>query len=389
MAYEKAHEIDAETRPYVPSGEGLRRLREAIGVSAAKPPAATTGPLPAAILPFDTPGSGVTASDGNDNEHYRRIDPAFLLRDDDDEREPLIRGVLYPGLITTVSSWVGVGKTTLALSLIIALIRGQKALGLLQTSPLTGPVVYLTEQGDFSFRRTYRRTLNAHEMESADFLRHTAIYGLEQYSILDPAVRESFAEATREAVLIVVDTFDEWLSADPNKTENALMAFRVLREAADRGTAVLILDHQGKSNAHQNRQQSSVAGSSAKQRPGDMVYRLDTVDGPDPYNLLESVKDRHGDAIRVELRRDEEGRLIALRVDKTQATQGKRVGKAAECIVSLLQRHGTMTWTALIAEGIEAGHKRGTLRLALDWLLDAETVKKPEGQRGVYALPPV
>jgi RecA-family ATPase len=259
-----AEDTDTDTQPYVPSGEGMRRLQAALGTAHRESPVKTAGPLAA-----------VSSPPLENNEHYRRIEPAFLIRDDDDEKEPLIRGILYPGLITTISSWVGIGKTTLALSLIIALIRGQKALGLLQTGGLMGPVVYLTEQGNFSFRRTYRRTLNAHEMDSADFLRHTAIYGLEQYSILDPAVRESFAEATRDAALIVVDTFDEWLSADPNKTENALTAFRVLREAADRGAAVLILDHQGKSNAHQDRKQSSVAGSSAKQRPGDMVYRFD------------------------------------------------------------------------------------------------------------------
>src|SRR4051794_24369634 len=79
-----------------------------------------------------------------DNDHYRPISPAFLMRDDDGEAQPLVRGLLYPGLITTISSWPGVGKTTLGLSLIIAMIRREKALGLLQTGPLGGPVVYLT-----------------------------------------------------------------------------------------------------------------------------------------------------------------------------------------------------------------------------------------------------
>ena len=61
-------------------------------------------------------------------------------------------------------------------------------------------------------------------------------------------------------------SFDAWMNGNPNNTSEVLPAWQLLKNIASNGPAILVLDHQGKSKDGQSREQTAVAGSSAKQR---------------------------------------------------------------------------------------------------------------------------
>jgi len=208
---------------------------------------------------------------------YRVVDIAALLADDSDV-PALVDGIIYPGMMTLIGSWVGKGKTTLAMGMIAALIKQDAAFGALDVVPLVGHVVYFSEVARQSLRKQLRRTLTAEGLSVEDFTRHVTIIDI-RGSILDPEVRRAFDAATECAGLIVIDTFDVWCGGNPNKTADTLKAWGALKEAAQRGAAILVLDHQAKPKAGYGREHSAVAGASAKQREPDIVFRLDSPEG--------------------------------------------------------------------------------------------------------------
>jgi hypothetical protein len=171
---------------------------------------------------------------------YRMVDVGALI-DDESELAPMVEGILYPGLMTLIGSWVGTGKTTLAMGIIAALLKQEPAFEVLDIGPLHGPVVYFSELPRQALARTLRRTILTEELDQADFARRVRFLDIHGGSILDPMALRDFGEATRGAALVIIDTFDAWLGDNPNKTHQTLKAWAALKDVATQGAAILVL----------------------------------------------------------------------------------------------------------------------------------------------------
>jgi hypothetical protein len=244
---------------------------------------------------------------------YRRVNVKNLVESGGKagDTEALVHGLLYPGLMTLIGSWVGVGKTSLAMALIAAILKQEPALGLLPPGVLTGPIIYFSELPLKSMAKTLANAAETYAVSLPLLYDNLHIYDIAGDAVNDAAVAKQALAICAGAALVIVDTFDAWLSGNPNETSEVLAAWNLLKNIASSGPAVLVLDHQGKNKPDQNREQTAVAGNSAKQRFGDMVYRLDKSEGADKYNILSPVKDRFGEAIELEIRKNDKGRLIA------------------------------------------------------------------------------
>lgn len=296
---------------------------------------------------------------------YRVVDIAALLADDSDV-PALVDGIIYPGMMTLIGSWVGKGKTTLAMGMIAALIKQDAAFGALDVVPLVGHVVYFSEVARQSLRKQLRRTLTAEGLSVEDFTRHVTIIDI-RGSILDPEVRRAFDAATEGAGLIVIDTFDVWCGGNPNKTADTLKAWGALKEAAQRGAAILVLDHQAKPKAGYGREHSAVAGASAKQRELDIVFRLDSPEGSDDSRVLQPVKDRHGDAVTLRLHYDN-GRYageVTQRPEPVVATPSAPRDAAGQFIGQYLREHGASQRKDIVEAATAVGHASATIDRAL------------------------
>lgn len=246
---------------------------------------------------------------------YRFLTAAELLGAAEPELAPLVHGLLYRGLITTISSWAGVGKTTTVFEVLLALHTRRLALGRLPTYPLAGPVVYFNEMPTAGLRRKIVAHCQAHGVDPAALLESVRFITISGEPVLSPAASQEFRDACAGAALVVIDTFDVWMGGDANSVRDVAQSFNLLRELADAGTAVLVLDHQGKPPAMGgNKLVTAIAGSSAKQRWSDLVYRLDRRQAESLHSatVLDPVKDRYGDlALKLELMMTEDDRLAA------------------------------------------------------------------------------
>lgn len=242
---------------------------------------------------------------------YTRLDLRSLVDSKEQETEPLVHGLLYPGLMTLIGSWVGIGKTSMSMALIAAILNKEPVFGLLPPGELTGPIVYFSELSKKAMAKTLTETASTYGVSLEKLADNLHIYDIVGDSLNDAATSKQALYVTQGASLVVVDTFDAFLAGNPNDTSQVLAAWNLLKNIASSGPAVLVLDHQGKNKPDQSKEQTAVAGSSAKQRFGDMVYRLDRSDGPDRFNILSPVKDRFGEAIQLEIRKNDRGRLTA------------------------------------------------------------------------------
>ena len=113
---------------------------------------------------------------------------------------------------------------------------------------LKGPVVYLTEEHDSTFREALGR---AGLLGHADL--HVLSYG-EAWGVAWPMIMVSAVEQWLAvgAKLLVVDTFPQFaglVGDNENSAGHVLQAFQPLRWAADQGSAVIAVRHELKSGA--------------------------------------------------------------------------------------------------------------------------------------------
>jgi archaellum biogenesis ATPase FlaH len=289
---------------YVGRNDAAQRYQE-IAVRAAQYVEPATKPLHTeTALAGDFEQSGIQITS------YTRLDLQSLL-EPEQETEALVHGLLYPGLMTLLGSWVGIGKTSLSMAIIAGLITKQPVLGLLPPGELTGPVVYFSELSKKAMAKTLKAAAFTYDVSLDTLADNLQIYNIDGIGINDAATAKQALYICKDASLVVVDTFDAFLAGNPNDTGTVLSAWNLLKNIASNGSAVFVLDHQGKNKPDQSKEQTAVGGNAAKQRFGDMVYRLDRSDGPDRFNILSPVKDRFGEAIQLEIRKNDKGRLIA------------------------------------------------------------------------------
>jgi archaellum biogenesis ATPase FlaH len=319
------------------------------------------------------------------DEAYR----AFTIRDllDGFESEnALIPGLIYPGHLTLIGSFPGTGKTTLSNAVIAALVTGKEAFRLLRSGELVGPIMYVSELSGTSLSRTIQDLRNTYDLTEEQLTRHLRVYGLTGLSILDPVTATEFRERSRGSGLVIIDTFDAFLAANPNETQAVLKAWQILRDVATEGAAVCVMDHQGKTAMGYTENMAAVAGASAKQRLPDLVFRLDRRDEPrnGTFNALRPVKQRFGDAISLDLRLDDNAQLVATLGDGNNDVSAK-LKEASECLLEFLSTRDQAQLKDLVQYGTKQGHSTPTFRRAIDLLLSRGKIQKI--QHGVYILP--
>lgn len=313
---------------------------------------------------------------------YEEFDVQVLLKGYEGTKA-LIPGLLYPGHLTLVGSWPGVGKTTLVRAVIAALITGLPAFGLLDVGTLTGDIAYFSELNGASLARTVQDMSDVYQLDPERVSDRLKVYGLTGESVLNANTGREFRQRCQGAGLVIIDTHDNWLAADPNSTQPVLAAWQVLRDVAREGAAVLVLDHQGKTALGYNEQMSAVSGSAAKQRHADLVYRLDRVTEPSTHNTLSCVKDRFGDATNLILRLDDDGRIVGS-LPEGEVQQRRKVDQAHAFVRSYLSRREEAVLKDIREAAIREGHSFSTTRRALDQMRAAGEVF--QRRYGVYAL---
>lgn len=212
---------------------------------------------------------------------------ADLATDVDEQLQVVIPGIAIRGATTELVGKIKAsGKTTLLMSAIRAVTRGEPFLGA-QTRP--GPFVLLTEQGRTSLRATLRR---------AGLLGCADLHIVRWQQVRDRQWPDVAAAAAAYAVEIgaeclAVDTLFQFAGITAEKGENdsaaALAALAPLQAAADEhNLAVIIVRHEGKADAPIG---DAGRGSTAFGGAVDILLRLKRPEGNAPANqrLLEYV----------------------------------------------------------------------------------------------------
>lgn len=296
--------------------------------------------------------------------------------------EPLVSRLLVRGQMTLIGSWVGAGKTTMAQGIVAALIKQTPAFNLLTVEPLTGPIIYLSELSNVSLAQTIELMMDRYDLSPEELDNNFRPYSIGGVPAVE--ARDEFLNICAGAALVIVDTFDEWLGTNPNKTMDALSGWVVLRDVASQGASVLVFDHSGKDYGMRDEKQTSIAGSSAKQRLPDLVCALKR---EDEHNLLVPLKDRFGNAISLKLELNHDEQLIATPVDPTVFNASPKIKSAMQFLIDYLTEYGPTRFKVLRQASIDSEHKASTMRRALELLQENQRVQKVE--RGVYSLVPI
>ncbi len=196
----------------------------------------------------------------------------------------IAKGLVARGAITELGAKVKVGKTTLIMEMIRAVLNESM---FLDQPTLKTPVVYLSEQPSVSFRQAMER---ARLLGREDF--HLLLFS-ETRGIAWPQVAAA-AVAQCEKVgarLLVIDTLPQFagLTGDrENNSGDALEAMRPLQQDGADGIGIVVVRHERKSGGDVG---DSGRGSSAFAGAVDIVLSLRKLEGNAAKNrrLLQSL----------------------------------------------------------------------------------------------------
>ncbi len=190
-----------------------------------------------------------------------------------------VEGMLVDGAITELDGKAKLaGKTTFTGFLVRAVLEDESFLGR-ETQP--GPVVWLTEEHDATFRQTLRRC-RLEQHEDLIVLRYADTIGTDWAEVVKQARAEA---ATHHAVLLVVDTLPRFagLAGDEeNSAGAAMVAMDPLILAAGDGLAVLASRHDRRSGGEVG---ESGRGSTAFTGSVDIVLHLSRLGGEGRANI--------------------------------------------------------------------------------------------------------
>jgi hypothetical protein len=230
-----------------------------------------------------------------------------LASSPDQEVPWIAKGFVARGSITELGAKVKMGKTTLVLAMVRAILDGHDFLG--EPTSRTS-VVYLTEQPAVSFRKATER---ASLLGRPDFvsLMFSETRGLEWRQIASAAIAEC---QRHKAKLLIVDTLGQFagLSGDKeNNSGDALEAMLPVQEAAAAGLGIILVRHGRKGGGDVG---DSGRGSSAFAGAVDIVLSLRKPEGNAGKNRreiqsLSRFSETPNDLV-VELRDD--GRYVAM-----------------------------------------------------------------------------
>lgn len=196
-----------------------------------------------------------------------------------DRPEWIVEGMLVAGAITELDGKAKLaGKSTFAASLVRAVLEDESFLNR-ETRP--GPVVWLTEEHDATFRQTLRRCRLEHH-DDLVVLRYADTIGTDWAEVVHQARREA---SKHHAVLLVVDTLPRFagLAGDEeNSAGAAMVAMDPLILAAGDGLAVLASRHDRRSGGEVG---ESGRGSTAFTGSVDIVLHLSRLGGEGRANI--------------------------------------------------------------------------------------------------------
>ena len=197
--------------------------------------------------------------------------PAEIRATTPDEPAWVWRGYLAPGAITLIAGRPKVGKSTLVLDLIEAIVTGAGLF--LDRDVATGPVVFVSEEGD--------GTLASKLVDHDDMrvLTRDAAWPKPSWPDL---IESAVAEAKRVGALaLVVDTLLWWAALgekSANDTGAALATFEVLVSAAREGLAVATPTHTRKGGGSGG---DAILGATGMAGAPDAIVEVERpVDGP-------------------------------------------------------------------------------------------------------------
>ena len=195
-----------------------------------------------------------------------------LASSPDQEVPWIAKGFVARGSITELGAKVKMGKTTLVLAMVRAILDGLNFLG---EPTVRTKVVYLTEQPAVSFRKATER---ASLLGRPDFvsLMFSETRGLEWPQIASAAITECHRNKAR---LLIVDTLGQFagLSGDKeNNSGDALESMLPIQEAAAAGLGIILVRHERKGGGDVG---DSGRGSSAFAGAVDIVLSLRKPEG--------------------------------------------------------------------------------------------------------------
>jgi DnaB-like helicase N terminal domain/AAA domain len=285
--------------------------------------------------------------------------------------EWIAKGLVAKGAITELGAKVKMGKTTLVLAMVQAIVDGRTFLNL---ETLKTPVLYLTEQPAVSFRQAMAR---ANLLTKDDFLilTYTDTRGVTWPDVASAAVKECKRVG---GSLIVVDTLSQFagLTGDrENNSGDALEAMAPLQLAAAEGIGVVVIRHERKSGGDVG---DSGRGSSAFAGVVDIVLSLRKQDGNSPKTrrLLQSLS-RFSETptdLLVELR---DGEFVAL------GDPGETALKDAKSSIFSISPKTEIEAASLADLVSNVGIARRTAQRAIDELVREELLTRiGKGKKG-------
>ncbi len=281
------------------------------------------------------------------------------------------------GAVTLLSGTPGVGKSTLAYNLALQLVRGESVWGQTPREPIRVLAVDLETPQAVRFAKINRITGGARPENLAfwpecvrfDMRRAEAVVSGEQFG------------------LIVLDTLS---CAMPSENENdnseAGVQMTALRELArSTNVAVLAIHHMGKSSGLTEHGVFRARGASARAAGADIVVNVEADRQSAESIVVKIEKSRFTQRQDLVLRRVPATETYEI-LETASRQPVTKTDRAAEWIGRLLRSEGPAGSTQgdLIRTAEEAGHTGGTVRRALEQLVAAGEVKRPEHGRYVH-----
>ncbi len=245
------------------------------------------------------------SEEGTDQPPEPRFRTASELRSIASERpEWLVENLVAKGCVTFLAGKVKAGKTTFAVALCGAVVRGESFLG--YPANRAG-VLYLTEERAPTFRANLERAGVLDAEGFALLLHHEA----GELTWPEMVVAAADHAVKIGAALLVVDTLSHWAGVqDENDSAQAIEAMRSLQIAAAGGLAVLVVAHGRKSGGDVG---DDARGSSAYGGAADILLSLRRANqiGHETRREFEVVSRFDGGPGKVIIERDADGyRLV-------------------------------------------------------------------------------
>lgn len=225
-------------------------------------------------------------SDASDAEESSAGNPLGIRRLDLSREAPearwLVSEMIQAGKVNLIASYGGVGKSSLAADLVVALQTGQSWLNR-PTFAQVDNTLYLDWEDDESafigwVQRSARGrgvdpdTLQVHYVSASET---PPWKGGRLFEVAEQLL--AYLEQTRQRWLIVIDAFESAMQIDSKQAAEALAAMSALKMLAQQGHTVLVLDHLPKLGRGQSRDDLMPMGSVQKTNQARVVVVIEDV----------------------------------------------------------------------------------------------------------------